>query len=174
MKTRLFCLALTCLFAWCSYAMLHEPLVRQHAFGGVCCVLTFVFFCGVVGPNSRPNQDVYISVEEIDPTYSRARDYPHVFGEAGRWTPLYSPERAITDLTDDHLVNATLWIDRKLTQAASRKPSDYDCMQSEWDWMQYLVGKSDELKAECLRRGISVPVGKEPPPPEQYKPKEAA
>lgn len=84
------------------------------------------------------------------------------FGGAGRWRPLYAPELAISEMVDKHLVNAVLWIDKQIAAVLDK------AMESPAR-LTYLVRKSKELRDECGKRRLCVPVGTEPPFPTEHE-----
>ena len=84
------------------------------------------------------------------------------FGGTGRWRPLFAPELAISELMDAHLVNAVLWIDKQLAGLLSKAVESPASLA-------YLVRKSKELRDECGKRRLCVPVGTEPPSPMDHE-----
>ena len=89
-----------------------------------------------VGPTAKTEPSVVlIDVDENFPDsfFDEMLEPNKTFGEAGRWKPLYADELAIVDMTPEHIINAILWVDKKMTQIVALD-------SSHWKYLCYLVG----------------------------------
>ena len=97
------------------------------------------------------------------------------FFREGWWQPLYSDPIPITGMTNDHLINSILWMDKglltRLEQAESDARYKYDFRPvTALARLRAYARKRQELVAEARRRCLPVPVGKEPPDPRHFRP----